>query len=253
MATVTALRRTVPPAVTGESFIPLLTCGRWTTTVVLSPLGQILEASTKPQVFAYSLLLHFTPCWVGITFLSGGQSEEEASINLNAINKCPLLKPWALTFSYGRALQASALKAWGGKKENLKAAQEEYIKRALVRMGLDGGGQGTRAGGILMRPHSGSFPLLGQQPCLPRKVYPEWSGRGCSQRVPLHLQPCLLSGGVRYPLNTPAPAPSTLTLEEGGLSRAPGCSLPSLCLPRDIGVWCCLYMLTPLLFPAHCQ
>ncbi|XP_011803569.1 PREDICTED: fructose-bisphosphate aldolase A isoform X3 [Colobus angolensis palliatus] len=84
MATVTALRCTVPPAVTG------------------------------------------------ITFLSGGQSEEEASINLNAINKCPLLKPWALTFSYGRALQASALKAWGGKKENLKAAQEEYVKRALA-------------------------------------------------------------------------------------------------------------------------
>nr|XP_042117902.1 fructose-bisphosphate aldolase A-like [Peromyscus maniculatus bairdii] len=82
IATVTALRRTVPPAVPG------------------------------------------------VTFLSGGQSEEEASINLNAINKCPLVKPWALTFSYGRALQASALKAWGGKKENLKAAQEEYIKRA---------------------------------------------------------------------------------------------------------------------------
>uniref|UniRef100_A0A2K6BHZ2 Fructose-bisphosphate aldolase n=1 Tax=Macaca nemestrina TaxID=9545 RepID=A0A2K6BHZ2_MACNE len=60
------------------------------------------------------------------------QSEEEASINLNAINKCLLLKPWALTFSYGRALQASALKAWGGKKENLKAAQEEYVKRALA-------------------------------------------------------------------------------------------------------------------------
>ena len=49
------------------------------------------------------------PHSTGITFLSGGQSEEEASINLNAINKCPLLKPWALTFSYGRALQASAL------------------------------------------------------------------------------------------------------------------------------------------------
>lgn len=67
--------------------------------------------------------------------MSGGQSEEEASINLNAINKCPLLKPWALTFSFGRALQASALKTWGGKKENLKAAQEEYIKRAQVGPG----------------------------------------------------------------------------------------------------------------------
>ncbi|MBN3274687.1 ALDOA aldolase, partial [Polyodon spathula] len=83
MATVTALRRTVPPAVPG------------------------------------------------VTFLSGGQSEEDASINLNAINQCPLPKPWALTFSYGRALQASALKTWAGKKENAKAAQEEYIKRAL--------------------------------------------------------------------------------------------------------------------------
>lgn len=79
------------------------------------------------------------PSSTGITFLSGGQSEEEASINLSAINKCHLLKPWALTFSYGRALQASALKTWGGKKENLKAAQEEYVKRALVRMGQEVG------------------------------------------------------------------------------------------------------------------
>jgi len=72
----------------------------------------------------------------GITFLSGGQSEEEASINLNAMNQCPLGRPWAVTFSYGRALQASALKAWGGKKENGKACQEEFIKRALVGGGL---------------------------------------------------------------------------------------------------------------------
>ncbi|NWT90802.1 ALDOA aldolase, partial [Vidua macroura] len=60
----------------------------------------------------------------------GGQSEEEASLNLNAINRCPLPRPWALTFSYGRALQASALKAWAGKKDNTKVAQEEYVKRA---------------------------------------------------------------------------------------------------------------------------
>lgn len=70
----------------------------------------------------------------GVTFLSGGQSEEDASINLNAINNCPLLKPWALTFSYGRALQASALGAWRGLKENTKAATEEFIKRAEVRL-----------------------------------------------------------------------------------------------------------------------
>jgi fructose-bisphosphate aldolase class 1 len=63
--------------------------------------------------------------------LSGGQSEEEASVNLNAINNVPK-RPWALTFSYGRALQASVLRAWGGKKENVKAAQDELLKRARV-------------------------------------------------------------------------------------------------------------------------
>ncbi|XP_034461289.1 fructose-bisphosphate aldolase C-A [Hippoglossus hippoglossus] len=84
MATLTALRRTVPPAVTG------------------------------------------------VAFLSGGQSEEEASVHLNAINNCPLAKPWILTFSFGRALQASALRAWRGHKENEKAATEQFIKRAEV-------------------------------------------------------------------------------------------------------------------------
>jgi fructose-bisphosphate aldolase, class I len=67
----------------------------------------------------------------GVTFLSGGQSEEEASVNLNAINNQPK-RPWALTFSYGRALQASVLRAWQGKKENVGAAQTELLKRAQV-------------------------------------------------------------------------------------------------------------------------
>lgn len=68
----------------------------------------------------------------GVAFLSGGQSEEEASIHLNAINNCPLAKPWVLTFSFGRALQASALRAWRGHKENEKVATEQFIKRAEV-------------------------------------------------------------------------------------------------------------------------
>ena len=69
----------------------------------------------------------------GVTFLSGGQSEEEASVHLDAINKCvEAKKPWALTFSYGRALQASVLRAWGGKDENVKAGQDELMKRAKV-------------------------------------------------------------------------------------------------------------------------
>ena len=70
----------------------------------------------------------------GVTFLSGGQSEEDASIHLDAINKHPGRKPWALSFSYGRALQASVLAAWKGKPENVKAAQDELIKRAKVNI-----------------------------------------------------------------------------------------------------------------------
>ncbi|XP_007948517.1 fructose-bisphosphate aldolase B [Orycteropus afer afer] len=68
----------------------------------------------------------------GICFLSGGMSEEDATLNLNAINLCPLPKPWKLSFSYGRALQASALAAWSGKAANKKATQEAFMKRALA-------------------------------------------------------------------------------------------------------------------------
>lgn len=70
----------------------------------------------------------------GICFLSGGQSEEEASLNLNAINQVPLHRPWKLTFSYGRALQASALAAWQGKAANKAAAQETFCSRAKVSL-----------------------------------------------------------------------------------------------------------------------
>ncbi len=70
--------------------------------------------------------------------MSGGQSEEDASINLDAINKFPGKKPWALTFSYGRALQASVLKAWQGKPENVKAGQDELMKRAKVGCCVNG-------------------------------------------------------------------------------------------------------------------
>jgi fructose-bisphosphate aldolase class I len=67
----------------------------------------------------------------GIVFLSGGQSDEDATANLNAINaRGP--HPWQLSFSYGRALQAPALKAWGGKEENVEAAQRAYYHRAKM-------------------------------------------------------------------------------------------------------------------------
>lgn len=66
----------------------------------------------------------------GIMFLSGGQSEAEATINLNAMNQLKGKKPWTLSFSFGRALQQSTLKAWSGKEENLAAAQAAFLKRA---------------------------------------------------------------------------------------------------------------------------
>ncbi|GAB4845882.1 Fructose-bisphosphate aldolase 5, cytosolic [Ancistrocladus abbreviatus] len=69
------------------------------------------------------------PAVPGIVFLSGGQSEEEATLNLNAMNKLEVLKPWTLSFSFGRALQQSTLKTWAGKKENVGKAQEAFLVR----------------------------------------------------------------------------------------------------------------------------
>jgi fructose-bisphosphate aldolase class I len=66
----------------------------------------------------------------GIVFLSGGQSDEDATLHLNAMNKMAEDLPWRLSFSYGRALQAAPLKAWSGKTENLAAAQAVLLERA---------------------------------------------------------------------------------------------------------------------------
>ena len=73
------------------------------------------------------------PAVPGITFLSGGQSEEEASVNLNALNVDGLgPRPWKLTFSYGRALQQSTIAAWKGKAENVVAAQKALTVRCVA-------------------------------------------------------------------------------------------------------------------------
>ncbi|KAJ1259855.1 hypothetical protein BS78_10G188000 [Paspalum vaginatum] len=69
------------------------------------------------------------PAVPGVVFLSGGQSEEEATQNLNAMNKLEVLKPWTLSFSFGRALQQSTLKKWLGKAENVAAAQATFLVR----------------------------------------------------------------------------------------------------------------------------
>jgi len=62
------------------------------------------------------------PALPTICFLSGGQSEEDASMNLSYMNKLDTPKPWSLTFSFGRALQKTVLEKWNGKPENLKEA-----------------------------------------------------------------------------------------------------------------------------------
>ena len=67
----------------------------------------------------------------GIAFLSGGQSDEEATAHLDAMNKMGPL-PWRLTFSYGRALQAAPQKAWSGRSENVAAAQRAFTHRAMM-------------------------------------------------------------------------------------------------------------------------
>ncbi|KAL8611354.1 hypothetical protein ACOMHN_014409 [Nucella lapillus] len=91
------------------------------------------------------------PAVPGITFLSGGQSEEDATINLDAINKFKGRNPWSVTFSYGRALQASVLVAWKGKDENVAGAQAELLKRAKANgeasMGKYAGGVAGAADG----------------------------------------------------------------------------------------------------------
>jgi len=69
------------------------------------------------------------PAVPGIAFLSGGQSDEEATAHLNAINAAHNL-PWPLTFSYGRALQHAPQVAWKGKSENVPAAQRAFAHRA---------------------------------------------------------------------------------------------------------------------------
>ena len=83
------------------------------------------------------------PAVPGIAFLSGGQSDEEATAHLDAMNKLGPL-PWKLTFSYGRALQAAPQKAWSGKRENVAAAQKAFAHRARMN-GLASLGKWTAA------------------------------------------------------------------------------------------------------------
>ncbi len=107
--------------------------------IVLKPnmviAGNKAERQASPQEVAertVKVLKDCVPAAVpGIAFLSGGQSDELATEHLSLINQIGDL-PWKVTFSYGRALQAAALKAWGGKRENVAQAQAAFAHRARM-------------------------------------------------------------------------------------------------------------------------
>ncbi|VAI14856.1 unnamed protein product [Triticum turgidum subsp. durum] len=98
---------------------------------MVTPGAECKDRATPEQVADYTLKLlsrRVPPAVPGIMFLSGGQSEVEATLNLNAMNQGP--NPWHVSFSYARALQNTCLKTWGGRPENVKAAQEALLLRA---------------------------------------------------------------------------------------------------------------------------
>lgn len=115
------------------------------------PGAQSGKKASPNEVASYTLrALQRTvpPAVAGIVFLSGGQGEEEATLNLNAMNAMNTKKPWFISFSFARALQSSSLKAWGGKEENIEVAREKLLIRAKAnseaQLGKYQGGSGDK-------------------------------------------------------------------------------------------------------------
>jgi fructose-bisphosphate aldolase, class I len=98
--------------------------------------GKKAPQRAGPEVVAEATLRtlrrHVPPAVPGIAFLSGGQSAAEATLHLALMNRIGAPLPWALTFSYGRALQDDALKSWGGLAANYLAGQKQFSKRARL-------------------------------------------------------------------------------------------------------------------------
>jgi fructose-bisphosphate aldolase class I len=97
--------------------------------------GKKSQKQASPDQIAEATVRLFKRCVPvavpGIAFLSGGQSDVEATANLDAVNRLRPL-PWAITFSYGRALQAAPQKAWSGKAGNVTTAQAAFAHRARM-------------------------------------------------------------------------------------------------------------------------
>lgn len=118
---------------------------------MILPGAQCENKASSEEIAFYTvrtLSRTITPAVPGITFLSGGQSEEDASMNLNAINKLAAPRhPWNMSFSFGRALQSTVLKVWKGKPENAKKAQNALLERCKANsdasLGTYQGGEGS--------------------------------------------------------------------------------------------------------------
>jgi len=98
---------------------------------MVTPGADCPKRETPERVAEYTLKLlrrRVPPAVPGIMFLSGGQSELEATLNLNAMNQSP--NPWHVSFSYARALQNSVLRTWKGDPANNRAGQEALLTRA---------------------------------------------------------------------------------------------------------------------------
>ncbi|KAK9000419.1 hypothetical protein V6N11_080919 [Hibiscus sabdariffa] len=98
---------------------------------MVTPGAECKDKAIPQQVADYTLkLLHrrILPAVPGIMFLSGGQSEVEATLNLNTMNQSP--NPWHVSFSYARAIRNTCFKTWGGRPEKVKAAQDALLVRA---------------------------------------------------------------------------------------------------------------------------
>lgn len=98
---------------------------------MVTPGAECPNKATPDQVADYTLKMlnrRVPPAVPGIMFLSGGQSELEATLNLNAMNQTP--NPWHVSFSYARALQNTVLKTWQGQDESRDAAQQALLRRA---------------------------------------------------------------------------------------------------------------------------
>jgi fructose-bisphosphate aldolase class I len=141
----------VTSAVLQETFDQLFAHRIYLEGMVLKPnmviSGKKASGRAAPEAVAEAtirvLKRHVPSAVPGIAFLSGGQSPAEATLHLSLINQAGPL-PWNVTFSYGRALQDTALKAWGGSASNFAAGQKEFFKRAKLN-GLATTGKYTAA------------------------------------------------------------------------------------------------------------